>query len=446
MTILDRFYFLFKTDAKEAAKDVEDLDKKIAALAERGTKRSEAETKQLNELRKLRQAATQDLRDIDKVASTASGSFMDLATTALGAFAAFATFEGIKDATKQQIGYAASLERTKILTGETGVALSSMDDAFAQTSHKQGEFIDWFTQAAAAVQARGGDVEKIIPKLKAIGTELQKLYEVDPKAAQQRFRQYQDAYSLPDSFFQNLIKGGDAIDALQQKMIAQHHITEQGNADANKFEQAWESVGTTVSGVFQRIGQHITQYGTYIAGFTDQLLQGNLVAAFKAWANPPQPPPQPVWRPKISSFFDTSTPNDDAVNADGTVPAGGIHIDAPNPNNDANDLLSNPAAKSTIDRAIKSKGVPESELTDEQRDQLNAALTIGKKHINAADSASINGGTSGGGSTDNRSLSVGSIVVNTQATSPDGIGQAVSDKLHQEFRATIGNSDDSISR
>jgi hypothetical protein len=63
--ILDSFYFLFKSDTKDAQKNVDDLSKKIDTLKDKGKKRSEQENKDLKETIKQHKELSGTLKETE---------------------------------------------------------------------------------------------------------------------------------------------------------------------------------------------------------------------------------------------------------------------------------------------------------------------------------------------------------------------------------------------
>lgn len=434
MSVLDTFFIRFASDAKETTKDVSALDKQIAELASKGDKRSEAETKQLKELRQLRQNTIQDLKDVDKVANDTNGTFLSLATNALSAVAAFASFDVLKNATAQSISYNAELERQHILTGEAARDIDSLDAAFATSTGKKGEFIQWFNQYSAYLQSIGQDTTNVIPNLKAFATELQGLSD---KQARLRFQQLAAVTGLPQDFFIQLRQGGESLDELQKKMQGVSGITAEGTKNALEFDSAWEKFTKHLSGNLASFVNDIEPALTKIVNLLDRI---------SSWGGQKSEAEQHLVKSPGDWTYHWEDNPKTGKPPDGS---GGIYIDAPAPGEDTGPLLNNPGVKSTIDRALK--GDDHSDASDPAMQQhLINSLAEAKKQINGADSSPLNssvaGGSSAFGSVSTKSLSIGSLVVQTQATDPKAVADVVKDTLNQQFRTTIGNADDSVAR
>lgn len=89
MTVLDTFYLRFKSNAKDAERDVDSLEKKIDSLKAKGKERSEQENKDLKESIKRQKELTQNLKDQDRQAEK-------LVDNLAGVAAAYVGFNAIK--------------------------------------------------------------------------------------------------------------------------------------------------------------------------------------------------------------------------------------------------------------------------------------------------------------------------------------------------------------
>lgn len=445
MSVLDTFFIRFISDAKDTTKDVAALDKQISELASKGDKRSEEETKQLKALRQLRAGTLQDLKDVDKVASDVNGTFLSLATNALGAVVAFASFDALKNATAQAIGYNAELERQHILTGESAKDIDALDAAFSTSTGKKGEFLQWFNQYSTYLQSIGQDTTNVIPNLKAFATELQGLSD---KQARLRFQQLSAVTGLPQDFFIQLRQGGDALDDLQKKMQTVNGITQDGTKNALEFDSAWEKFSKHMAGNLASFVNEIEPTLTKLVNLLDRIstwggsksyAQEHLVKTPGDWTYHWEDNPK-------------GKPADDAAKGDAKSPpdgSGGIYIDAPAPNEETQKLIDNPGVKSTLDRALKGDDHSDANDPDMQKHMINM-LAEAKKQIGAADSSPLNSSSSvisGGGGSSSKNLQIGSIVIQVpQGSTPNDVAKAVTDSLNQHFRTTIGNADDSVAR
>lgn len=159
MNIIEEFFIKYGTDAKDAARDVEALDNKIAALASKGAKRSEEEQKQLKELRKQRQSQVSDLKDITHQTDKLNLSFSNLLTAGGSAFLAIKTigdvFTKIKEVVVDAAQYNFELSKTASLTGISARELSIWNGAVEQAGGSANEFLGFITKLNAQYASLG---------------------------------------------------------------------------------------------------------------------------------------------------------------------------------------------------------------------------------------------------------------------------------------------------
>jgi hypothetical protein len=154
MTVLDSFYILFKSNAKEAIQDTDALDKRISQLAAKGKNCNEAEVKQLAELRKQRQETTRDIRDQTDATDKLGGAFVKMVENGAQAATSFLALGAIKSGILNAAHLNSSFEITSRLTGKSVTDLRALDAAFEAAGSSAGEFksiyLTAFNQQAAA--------------------------------------------------------------------------------------------------------------------------------------------------------------------------------------------------------------------------------------------------------------------------------------------------------
>jgi len=159
VNIIEEFFIKYGTDAKDAARDVEALDNKIAALASKGAKRSEEEQKALKELRKQRQAQVADLKDITHQTDKLNLSFTNLLTAGGSAFLAVKSigdvFSKLKEVVVDAAEYNFELSKTASLTGISARELSIWNGAVEQAGGSANEFLGFITKLNAQYATLG---------------------------------------------------------------------------------------------------------------------------------------------------------------------------------------------------------------------------------------------------------------------------------------------------
>lgn len=96
MSVLDTFYLLFTSNAKEAQGDTVALDKQLDDLAKKGKKRSDDENKRYAELKKQRKEQLDQLKDQRREADNLSDAFQTMIASAVGAVGAYTSFGALK--------------------------------------------------------------------------------------------------------------------------------------------------------------------------------------------------------------------------------------------------------------------------------------------------------------------------------------------------------------
>lgn len=474
MSVLDTFYIQFRTDAKAAADEVKKLDKEIAELAAKGSKRTEAESKQLKELRGLRREATQDFKDQTQATDKLGESLVGIGIKAV---AAFASFEAVKKVAGDTIDLNLNLQRTRALTGQNAEEIQAWDQAFTNLGATGGEFTQWFVNASQALQRTGQDTKNLLPWVKSLADEIKSLPEPE---ARFRFAQasasISDLGGLPADLFQPLREGGKALDEYIAKNRELIKSTKETEDAALGFKAAWLNAWNALLGAvsgskaFKEIVWALTIVGNSLAS----LLSGNASGALKILASPLpggsaassgssvsansplgirsnnpgnlQPGGREAVFPTLQAGILAEQSQLKRYGARGINTLAGIAAHWPDRAHQASWLeavrnktgydvnqpldLNNPSVLSRVAVGIN---VAEGDAA------ANVALT-GQGAISQADQSPLNS-LGGGRST---SVSIGTVTVNTQATDAHNIAAAIAGALSGQISAVISNHDDGI--
>lgn len=433
MNILETFYIRFLSNAKEVQKDTETAGKSTDNLEKKINATGDASKKTAEPIRQM----SKNINEAADSTDSLSKAFGDLLVTGIGAFSAFQAFGGLKAGIGDSISYNAQLDKTRILTGESASDLAALDDAFTVLTGNKGEFINWFTQNATQLNAMGISAENVASSLKGISNTIRAL-PIDQ--ARTFFQQFAAQTGAPSSFFQVLLEGGDKLDESIGKMHELNSVTNEGAKAANELTKAWNELEISNRGYFNFLSNTIDPIATKVVKFLTGFVEG--IKAVEGLA---------VIFGKIgvgNLFNDSgSTPAPAASKSSKVINAhqwgNSFAIDGPAP---PDGLLDDDVSRKTIERAL-GKNPTDSSLSNDPEAQKKVLDLIENAHTHINESNSAIGGGGGVNSvSNNRSVQVGDIHVHTQASSPDGIGDAVVSKLQQEYRTTISNSDDSIAR
>lgn len=271
MTVLDTFYMLFKSNAKETRKDVADLDKQIATLAEKGQKRSKDEEKSLKELRKLRQASTQDLKDQQKVADSTGDSFVKLVESATAAGVAMVSFGAIKSGIVNTAAFNSNLQVQGKLMGQNVQDIKVWGAAVEAAGGTVEGFQSALRQAFTAASNAG------LP-LPPVGVLMQRYHDAIKglSKSQSAFRLGQLGVSDPG--MQAILQQSDEDFSKSIAAMREHAKVTQEDADsAREFESAWSGASQSLGSLFTKIGSDvlptISEMTRKFTAFTDSLQQ-----------------------------------------------------------------------------------------------------------------------------------------------------------------------------
>ena len=252
--ILDTFYLLFKSQgAKEAAKDVADLDKQIAELAAKGKKRSDEETKQLNVQRKQRREHIQDLKDAAKETDNLGQSYVKVAESIGGVLTAFLSLSAVKGGLSHAQQFTAGLQ-----TQSKWLQVNAQDLAV------------WGSAAATV----GGTAEGLQGSIKALHDQYVRLgvpLPKDPFQSLLTLAREWDRLGLNQSQREQaglkigldeytillLLKGGDALEALIDKQKKLLNLTDEDTQVAAAHRIEWENTKLAFTGLFNKLNDQI---------------------------------------------------------------------------------------------------------------------------------------------------------------------------------------------
>lgn len=231
------FYLMFKSNAKDAKKDVTDLDKSIAEMAAKGKNRTADETKQLNELRKQRREASSDLKDQQKVAEETGSAFTNMAEAAMKAAAAYISFQAFKSGIVNAQEFNRTLTIQTKLWGQNANEINAYGSAVKSAGGDIQGFFGWYDKIRQqnAAQGRG-----TLPLGQLMGHIRNQVKGLPPEAAQMIFQQY----GLGDAGAQSLLSGSDEDYA--KAIAAAVELTNNTNAGSKasqEFGRSWDNLG-----------------------------------------------------------------------------------------------------------------------------------------------------------------------------------------------------------
>lgn len=415
--VFDSFFLLFKSNASDARKDIEKTDKAATDLENK-------------------------FKESEKTLGKVSDNLLKIAVEGI---AAFTTFEGIKNGTLEAISYNAQLQKSHQLTGENARQLAIYDDAFSSLGAKEGEFINWFTQYSQYLQSIGRDTKTIIPDILKLSEILKGM---DEQQARMTFQLANKEFGLPQSFLPVLMGMNGSLSEAVEKMGKLEESTD-GSAEAGlRLESAFKSLKIESRGFFtssmEGMGDFLGAIGLVIKGL--RIIFD--LFTFRGWADLKTmykrdfEGADPNAKEKFDymslggwkEFFGGKKKEPQVDTSNGITISGNAPVEHLLDEKSVKDITDNPEAMKILTRAIGKK----SESGD---------LSRAKEHLDFADKSPINLVTQTLPVKDKTpSLTIGSMVVNTQASDPRAVADAISNKLKEEYRNTMSNYDDGVSK
>lgn len=219
MNIIDSFFFLFQTNAKEAQKDVEGFGKAT-------------------------QATQDQINSADKSAANLGLSFSKLALAGVAALESFASLGKLKDGLVNAINYNAQIERTAKLTGINARELSIWNGVVARAGGNPGsqEYLSFITKLNQQYAGLGVNqrLQYVNRDLGQIADKIKQLNDNSPGSGYA----FAQKLGLGDDLYLALKNGSGALDELIAKQ-KQLDTTSEATAEASfELKQGWADVTT----------------------------------------------------------------------------------------------------------------------------------------------------------------------------------------------------------
>ncbi len=243
--ILDTFYLLFRSDSKEAQKGVDELDKKVGSLTDKGKKRSEQENKDLKERVKQNKELNENLKE--------TGNQYDNLTTKVAQVAAgYFSITSLAKGFLNTVNNNAALQNQADLLGKNSAELKAYGAA-AKASGGSAEGVYGYAQSLferfSSVGLKTPAISEVFSKIRA----QLKQAGSDPSQREYVFQQFgvpQDLktlLSLPDKEF-------DATIAKSQELTAS--IAEAGKV-SKEFASIWANYEQTADDIATQLSSKL---------------------------------------------------------------------------------------------------------------------------------------------------------------------------------------------
>ena len=442
MSILDTFFILFKSNAKETEKDFDALGKK---------------TKQTQE----------DIDKTDKSTRQLGLTFDDFVKALVTASGIDFSIKGLASATKNVADMEVSLGRLSKLTGIGAADIDAWDQALQRFGAPAGSFEAWLSSVNAQYQAlgQGDNVKNILPNIIALADKWK-----DLNISQKEF--YARQFGLTDDMVLAFDKGGSSLQNLIDNLKQVRNITQQDTAASLELEKAWQNVGTQFVGFYHEarpIIEFFTKELEYLAlGLRGMIMFGKDVANgnwgdILAWGKHPATIAGGAVAPLAGNL-----PLGIRSNNPGNLQPGGHEAVFPTADaglkamsdqlqrygqrgiNTVSGVVSTYAPPSANDTAayiadiVRQTGFGANQALNlgdpYTRSLLMQAMVQHENGMNPYSAGQFAAAT--GQKTTN--VSIGNITINTQASDAHGLATDLNNNLASQMRSAIGSFDDGI--
>lgn len=451
MSVLDEFYLLFKSNAKDTEKDIDSLGKKVKQTQD-------------------------DIDRTDKKTKELGLSFGDLVKAFVGADAIEGVLSSMKNFAVNSANYESNLLRLSQLTGINVSEIDAWDQALQKFGAPAGEFLSFLESANAQAVSRGqGDyVKNLLENITKLSHETR-----DLTMAQREFRFEQaglpkDFALIPDDQMERTIAYFKETRGLTQQNAEEARRYQNALQDLNSqwmklfndtvpilkyFVRALDELATGIRGMIGAF-EHPGALFDYVFGLSGHgvAYPSNTQSASNAPLGIRSNNPgnlQPGGREAVFPTLQAGLSAEDAQIASyrrkGINTLSGIAMDpsfgwpdkahaqswmeavsrtsgfAPNQQLDLND----PSVRARIARGIN---------VAEGDSYANNLLTA-QSGIAAADASGLNSMPSSGKTVN---VNIGDIHINTQATDANGIASNIGNSLSAQMRHAAGSFDDGV--
>lgn len=496
MSILEQFYILFASNAKDVKRDMVDADKAT------------------NDFEK-------SLKSADETSAKLGLSFEKLALSGIAALEGFASLNKLKDAIVQAVDYNAEIEKTSRLTGVNARELSLWNGVVARAGGDPGgrEYLGFLKSLNERYASLGVNdrIKRVNEDLLKYSSQFYALEQKSPGSSQALAARLGIGPDLwlalkdgPAIFQANIDKQKELNNTTAETAKASFELKQQWADTTTEFTSAFtslipfaklfldllEAIATTVrvvADLFTVQGwKDLSKTGTFravtdlftINGWKDLYNQatGGGAATSTPPTNPTTPPanaPRGIrnnnpgnlrsWggAQTVGGFAQFSTLGEGLHAEDRQLQLYGQRgidtlakiVSTWAPGRDGNNVpayiaalqkstgfdpnaplnLNDPAVRAKIAAGINAheNGAAYGDIANQQIAPIAAAAQSG---IAGADSAPLNGVQNGGSKT----IQIGSITIQTQATDADGISKDLNGALEKHFNNTIGAYDDGV--
>lgn len=465
MNIIDEFFIQFKSNAADVKKGVVDAQKATDQFEER-------------------------LSKTDETTGKLAVSFSKLVEAGIGALAGFAALDKLKDAILGTIDFNAQIEKTSRLTDMNARELSIWNGVVARAGGDPGskEYLNFITKLNQQYAGLGVNqrIKYVNRDLGELADKIKQLNDASPGSGYALAQKL----GLGDDLYLALKDGKAALEGMIAAQSKLDNTTQQSSQAAFEFEQNLQDIGTQARSLFNILApglEKILEYLVEVAKYWGLVATGIELAANKAasWFGlgsmfsstlPTTTVPAP---PAGSVYGGAGTPLGIRSNNPGNLRPGGVEAVYPTQQagldaeqaqlrrygargiNTVSSIISTwappsenntPAYITAVSRATGYNTNQQLDLNDPQvvarlSNAINAhengaaygnLIPTAQNAIGTANATQVPSAQGG------KSITIGAITINTQATDADGIARELPGALNTHLKDTVGSFDDGV--
>lgn len=421
--IVDAFYLLFKSDSKDAVKDIAELEKKVDSLKQKGKGRSEQENKDYKEYQKQLKERNKDLKEEQQA--------YDRLTDSLARYAAsYFSLNAIKSSFLNTVQSNAALQNQADLLGQNSAELKAYGAA-AKAAGGSAEALYGYQQS---LFERFADLGLNTPEIGNVFTKIREQLKLAGNNPTQREKVFQN-FGVPQEL-KTLLSLGDED---YNRAIAQAHALTSNIAEAGKvskeFAAIWAGYDQTIDDINTKLSSKLLPLFKSFYDFA--VATGRLRAS--------------------DNFFFPSQSSYDGSSSEAKEKARIFklsHGDSAHPRTNVTDAfkknVSGDESQNQSDPLAAQKkafGIPTYDPIIEEQLHLGQ-INRAKQNLDSISQTPIGVSNVTVGSSGARSISVktGDIHVHSAATDASGIASDVSSQLERHINMAISNMDDGVAR
>lgn len=244
MNLIDAFYFVFKSDAKEETANVEKLDAAQTKLENNRKKTAGAESIGYGVRRRFQKEQLDLTKQQQEQTEKLNVSFSKLALGGVAALGAFFSIAKLKNGIIDAVNYNAEIEKTAKLTGINARELSVWNNMIARAGGNPGstDYLNFITSLNKQYGALG--INTRLPQVNmSLGELADKIKELNDAVPGSGYA-FAQKFGIPDDFYLALKNGKKALEENLAVIQKYDNTTEDLTQQSLDLKQEWAVIST----------------------------------------------------------------------------------------------------------------------------------------------------------------------------------------------------------